>query len=85
MIEIVKEGSKAGFKRLGEMEPMEVGQVIDREMYHGDYVMRTHSTAHFEVINLSQRDGDSWTNKSCGLLVRPLAFGETLTIKLGNG
>ena len=68
---------------MNEMQPLDEGYIVTiGSPYYGHLVMRTASSKHFDVINLTDISPDScWTN-NCELMVRLLSPGEAVTIKL---
>lgn len=65
---------------MNQMEPLSVGVLIAS----GEYVMRTASSSHFEVINLTEPGHNKcWTDNPTRD-VRLLADGEVLVIGLTN-
>jgi len=85
MFKLIKSQSEISEgKSLGEMEPCEIGRVING-CYKGCIVMRTASIDKFEVMNLSHPGVDScWTNTRLGVGIRviPLEKGEKLTLEV---
>ena len=68
-------------KPMYQMQPLEVCVVVDGA-YVDHVVMRTASSSHFEVMNLSTPKKDCcWTGNPY-LLVRELYPGETYTLEL---
>jgi hypothetical protein len=74
--------------QMHEMEPLTIGQIVNAPLhgYKDAFVMRTASTEHFEVMNLSAPEEDScWTDKHTDIEVRILHPSEYVTITLFNG
>ena len=70
---------------MSEMCPYEVGQIMAEDSaYHNHYVMRTASTTHFEVINLTEPGEDVCWGEASTLPVRLLSPNEKLYIELYN-
>lgn len=69
-IDIIKGTGSSGIKRMGDMKPLEVAEIIGQH-YKGEIVMRTASLGMFEVMSLS-RSGPNrcWTSKNIDLKVR---------------
>jgi len=68
-----------------DMKPLDIGVVYDvSSSYHGRYVMRTHSSDHFEVMDLTKSSTDACWVIPNNIPVRLLGEGESITIKLSN-
>lgn len=60
-----------------DMKPLQIG------IYDGKYVMRTASSCHFEIMELSPPH-NSWTMPDSGMKVELLAPGERIVIEIFN-
>jgi hypothetical protein len=64
MIKLVK-GEERKKVYLMEMKPLQVGRIILNKLHGGHVVMRTASTSHFEVMNLTDPGEDvCWTSEN---------------------
>jgi len=83
MFKLIKSQSEISEGRsLGEMEPCEIGRVING-CYKGCIVMRTASTDKFEVMNLSHPGVDScWSCRITGIKIASLQKGERITLEI---
>ena len=77
-----KKENKVKTKPMSDMEPLEVCVVVS-SVDEGNIVMRTAATEHFEVIDLTDSDVDSyWTSGLCKeIKVKPYT-GKEITLRL---
>ena len=69
--EITQKYPEARVIEMGKMKPLQIGRIVEDEIYEGIVVMRTASSISFEVINLSQLgENECWTNENCPLKVQ---------------
>lgn len=67
-----------------DMKPLQVGQLVETQVYGGHWVMRTARMDSFEVMDLSDSGAKKCWVHSPNLQVRLLKPGEKLTIELSN-
>ena len=72
---------EAKTKPMYQMQPLEVCVVVSSD-YTGNVVMRTASSNHFEVMNLTKSVKDGCWRHDPNLQVRELYPGETYTLEL---
>ena len=74
-------------KRMLDMEPLEIGTIVktNRDSTQaGHVVMRTSSTRHFEVMDLTDpKVGGCWTNEP-SKMVELLPVGEAIMLEVSN-
>lgn len=80
MIEIVNVNNNSETVKMSEMKPGQIGIIVDHN-YNGEYVMRTFSQHHFEVMMLNCNDG--WSTRN-DIRVRLFGPGESIVVKLSN-
>ena len=67
--------------RMMDMEPLQLGVIVDDFNCNNTVVMRTASRDKIEIIDLSEPEANGcWTIKACPLMVRLFAKGESITL-----
>ncbi len=69
---------------LNKMQPCDVGFITNKtSSYYGDLVMRTASTIHFEVMNLTRLKEDCcWTSNNNNIQIQLLNQNEEINLIL---
>ena len=87
MLQIVdnQEVKQENIIRMCDMQPLQIGQIVNEGFYNNHYVMRTASAHNVEVMDLTRpvKDG-CWTSPILSIQVRLLNPNESITIKLFN-
>ncbi len=82
----INERPESVLKKMCQMEPYEIGEIVESDFYKGHIVMRTANKNHFEVMDLSMSEegGGHW-DQSCPLVVRIFPPGTEITITVTKG
>ena len=83
MIKLVKEERKTIL--MEEMKPLQVGKIVLDTKYGDRIVMRTSSTSHFEVMDLSNPGEDVCWTSDTGLQVELFSSHEKVVFEIFNG
>ncbi len=84
IIEKVENKKQETVIQMRDMEPLQVGQVVEEGEYYEHYVIRTAGISTFEIMDLTAPDGGACWGRNVPLKVRLLRPDEIVTLEIRN-